>query len=99
MAKADEAASKIAQALRPGYAVDAKAVTMTVPGKGDTTGSIQNMVPTQYLRGPNGQFKDFTDRNLDTHPLQMWETKGLQQEQVLDWLISNHDSHGGQFQK
>lgn len=96
MAKADEAVSKIAMAVRPGYAVEAHSITMDVPGKGPTDGSIQKMVSLQYLRG-DGKFKDFNGRDLNSNPLQDWETKHLQQEQVLDWLVSNHDAHAGQF--
>ncbi|MDE2100017.1 MAG: NUDIX domain-containing protein [Patescibacteria group bacterium] len=97
MAHADEVTSRIAMALRPGYSVEAHAVTMNVPGQGKMLGSIQKMIPNNVLRGEGGKFKDFTGRNLDTHPLQPWEQAHLQQEQVLDWLISNHDSHEGQF--
>lgn len=97
MGHADETVSRIAQAIRPGFAIEAKAITMAVPGKGDVFGSIQKMVPSQYLRGNNGQYKDFTGRDLNTTPLNDWEKKFLQQEQVIDWLTSNHDSHGGQF--
>jgi 8-oxo-dGTP diphosphatase len=97
MARADEAVSRIASAIRPGYSVEAKALTLNVPGKGQEFGSIQKMIPAQFLRGEGGKFKDFTGRNFDAQPLQDWEVKHLQQEQVLDWLISNHDSHVGQF--
>ena len=97
MGHADETVSRIAQAIRPGYAIEAKAITMPVPGKGDVFGSIQKMIPSQFLRGKEGQYKDFTGRDLNSSPLQDWEKKSLQQEQVLDWLTSNHDSHGGQF--
>lgn len=97
MAHADEMASRIAQAIRPGYAIEAKAMSMNVPGKGEVFGSMQKMIPADKLRGEGGKFKDFTGRDFNTHPLQPWESKSLQQEQVLDWLISNHDSHGAQF--
>lgn len=99
MAHADEMAARIAQAIRPGYAIEAKAITMNVPGKGPVLGSVQKMIPLNQLRGEGGtgKFKDFVGRNFGTHPLADWEAKSLQQEQVLDWLISNHDAHGGQF--
>ena len=97
MAHADEAVSRIAQALRPGYAVEAKAMAMVTPDGKQQFGSLQKMIPTSVLRGKDGQYKDFTGRNFDTHPLADWESKSLQQERVLDWLISNHDSHGAQF--
>ena len=97
MGHADEMVSRIAQAIRPGYAIEAKAMVMDIPGQGKVFGSIQKMIPADKLRGEGGKFKDFVGRNLETSPLQPWETKHLQQEQVLDWLISNHDAHGGQF--
>jgi hypothetical protein len=96
-AAADAATSKIAMAIRPGYSVETYATTMNVPGKGDTYGSLQKMIPASVLRGEGGKFKDFVGRNLDSSPLQPWEVTHLQQEQVLDWLISNHDAHEGQF--
>lgn len=97
IAHADEAVSRIAQAIRPGYAVEAKAIDLPVPGKGAVLGSVQKMIPNNVLRGEGGKFKDFTGRNFDTSPYQPWETSHLQREQVLDWLVSNHDSHAGQF--
>ena len=98
-AAADAVTSKIAMALRPGYAVETYATTLNVPGKGETYGSLQKMIPVEVLRGENpaGKFKDFVGRNLDSPPLQPWEVSSLQQEQVVDWLISNHDAHQGQF--
>ena len=97
MAHADEATSRIALAIRPGYSIEAKAITMTIPGQGEVFGSIQKMIPADKIRGEGGKFKDFKGRSFDSSPFQDWEVKHLQQEQVLDWLISNHDSHGGQF--
>jgi 8-oxo-dGTP pyrophosphatase MutT (NUDIX family) len=89
MAHADEMASKVAMAVRPDSAVEAHAVSMTIPGKGEVLGSVQRV--EQSLGNP----KDFSGRNPAT--LKDWEVKGLQQEHVTDWLISNHDAHGGQF--
>lgn len=96
MAHADEAVGLIASALRPGYAIEAKSITMDIPGRGPTFGSLQKMIPDKDLRG-EGKFKDFKGRDLNQTPLFDWEVKHLQQEQVLDWLISNHDAHQEQF--
>lgn len=90
MAHADEAASKIAMILRPEFSVAAKAATLE-----GTQGSIQKMIPTGQLRGDGGKYKDFVGRDVKT--LQPWEVSALQKEQVLDWMLSNHDAHGGQF--
>ena len=73
--------------VRPDAAVEAKAVTLPIPGKGDVLGSIQKLVP-----GATGGFTPHDMGNLS--PAQ---TKGLMQEQVVDWLLSNHDAHGKQF--
>jgi 8-oxo-dGTP pyrophosphatase MutT (NUDIX family) len=91
----DQVAGKVQEALRPGFAVPAKAVTMDIPGKGQMFGSLQQMVPKSMLRGPEGKYQNFVGRDINT--LQPWEVEHLQQEQVVDWLISNHDSHEGQF--
>jgi 8-oxo-dGTP pyrophosphatase MutT (NUDIX family) len=96
MAYADEVASKIATQIRgKEFAVDAKAVSLNIPGQGEVFGSVQKMIPQELLRGPGGKFKDFVGRDINS--LNAWEVEQLQHEQVVDWLLSNHDAHGGQF--
>lgn len=91
VAHADELAAKIQAKLRPDIGVEAKTATLNIPGKGEQFGSIQKMVPNV---APDKDFKGAAVTQLT--PTQV---KGLQQEQVVDWLISNHDSHGAQFVK
>jgi hypothetical protein len=91
MAKADEAVSKIAAIVKPDSYVEAKVITLNVPGKGQTEGSIQKMQTGLYGA------KDFTTHGSNIAYLNHWEINGLAKEQVLDWLVSNHDSHVGQF--
>lgn len=85
-AYADQVAGKIQELLRPDNFVKAEAITMNVPGKGQVFGSIQKLVPDA---GPL----------MSKNPYSMTtkETASFQKEQVVDWLLSNHDSHSGQF--
>ena len=89
MAHAAAVTSTIQQAIRPDAAIPVKTTTVDIPGKGENFGSMQKMLSNV---APN---KDFGG----THPVDLKpsEIKGLQQEQVVDWLTSNHDSHGAQF--
>lgn len=89
MAFAEQLGSQIATVSRPGSALLSETVTLDVPGKGPMFGSMAKMIPG--LR----KHADFAGRDITT--LKPWEVKGLQQEQVIDWLISNHDSHAKQF--
>jgi hypothetical protein len=85
----DEAVSTISSLVKPDGTVPVSAVKLTVPGKGEVAGSIQKMI------SPLGKHIDFDGRDPST--LKPWEVKGLQREQVVDWLVSNHDSHENQF--
>lgn len=42
--------------------------------------------------GPNGVISDVDIDNMDINALE-----DIQKQQVLDWLLSNHDSHSGNF--
>ncbi len=81
MAYADEMASKIGNEIRPDHTVEAK--TITLDGE---LGSVQRMIP------------DVVSSRLPS-PTQMTtsQIEQVQQEQVTDWLISNHDAHPGQW--
>jgi len=89
MAHADEMASRIAQKLRPYAFEHARAAELTVPGQGKVVGSVHEMLPNIM------QNKDFS--GVKPKDLKPEDSAQLQREQVIDWLISNHDSHGGQF--
>jgi hypothetical protein len=86
---AEEAASKVAQLVNAKTAVEVR--TITLDGK---FGSIQKMVPLAAK-------KDFTSGQgnapVDLATIPAAELKQIQREHVLDWLISNHDGHPGQF--
>lgn len=93
-AYAEVAAARIQEALRPGFAATAALTHLEINGKTEF-GSVQKMVPKEVLRGPDGKYKDFVGRDIAS--LQPWEVAQLQHEQVVDWLVSNHDGHEGQF--
>lgn len=100
MAAADSIASQLQKIGRPGYHVPAMEDFMEVPAKpgskaaqhGEANdyihGSVQKLIPGAV----SGSYK-----GLDPQLLEAPEIKALQQEHVIDWLISNHDAHGGQF--
>ena len=91
----DQTASNVQKIVTPDAAVTATAVKLTVPGKGEMLGSIQPL-KTDFRK--NKDFlKNGAQRDFNARPFEEWEVKGLQQAQVLDWLIANHDSHAGQF--
>lgn len=86
-AHAEEMASKIQQKVTPDAAVEVKAVTLNVPGKGEQFGSIQKLIPDAKSSVLPSDAKHLAPEDV----------KQLQQAQVFDWLTSNHDSHAGQF--
>lgn len=87
-AKGDEVAYRIAR-LIDDQAVDVRFVELNVPGRGNMKGSIQ--------KWKTGLKQDFDFRNTLVTSLTKDELEQLQREHVIDWLISNHDSHGKQF--
>jgi len=84
----DEAAYRIGRLIDDG-AVDVRFIELQVPGRGKMKGSLQ--------KWKAGLRKDFDYRNTRVSELTKDELEQLQREQVIDWLISNHDSHGKQF--
>lgn len=84
----DEAAYRIGRLIE-GKAVDVRFVQLDVPGRGNMKGSIQ--------KWKTGLKDDFDFRNTPVANLNKDELEQLQREHVIDWLISNHDSHGKQF--
>lgn len=88
---ADEAASKVQMLVNPAHAVEVKATTLQVPGKGEQYGSLQKMIPDLAAK------KDFM--GVTPESLTAAQFKSLQKEQVVDWMLSNHDTHGEQFLK
>lgn len=76
-------------AYRIGRLIDPFAVEVRVIRLGGRLGSIQG-----WLTG----LKDKPDfAGLDPTKLMPDEIRQIQREQVIDWLISNHDSHPGHF--
>ena len=86
MGYADEAVSRLQKEIRPDAAIKARAITLETP-QGKQFGSIQRMVP------------NIASNHLSVNQLSPDDVKQLQQEHVVDWLVSNHDAHGGQFLK
>ncbi len=71
-------------AYKIGRWIDPDAVEVracTLDGK---TGSIQRLIPAKDL---TGEMSEIADRYLDQ----------VQREHVIDWLVSNHDGHPGQW--
>jgi hypothetical protein len=85
-AQADEVAGKIQAIVRPGASVEAHAISLPTPN-GEKYGSIQKMV------------SNVAATSVSVHSLSPSDIKQIQQEHVVDWLISNHDAHGKQFLK
>ena len=101
-AQADHTAAALAAALfEPGYYIPVGLFKLHY-GKGPVVGSIQPLIENAetkdfrlWIKYANSQderakkytLPDFSDDDLAT----------IQREQVLDWLISNHDSHGNQW--
>ena len=84
----DEAAYHIGR-LIDDQAVDVRFIELHVPGRGKMKGSLQ--------KWKTGLREDFDFRNTNVTNLTQAELEQLQREHVIDWLISNHDSHGKQF--
>jgi len=87
---AEEAAANVARLVNPQTAVEVH--TMTLGGK---FGSAQKFVPDLAKK------IDFTNggqnKPVPMESLSAFEIQQIQREHVLDWLISNHDGHPGQF--
>lgn len=84
----DEVAYRIGR-LIDDQSVDVRFVSLNVPGRGNMKGSIQ--------KWKTGLKDEFDFRNTNVTNLTKDELEQLQREHVIDWLISNHDSHGKQF--
>jgi len=84
----DDVAYKIGR-LIDNDAVEVRFVKLNVPGRGELSGSIQ--------KWKTGLRQEFDFRNTPVTKLTKDELEQLQREHVIDWLISNHDSHGKQF--
>ncbi len=83
----DEVAYRIQREIDPN-AVEARFIRLEVKGR-RLAGSIQRM------KTGLKEVSDYGGLGLDT--LQAEELLQLQREHVIDWLISNHDSHVNQF--
>ena len=79
---ADEFAYKMQRLLDPD-AAEARFVIMADGRRG----SIQ-----RWIEGAEGDLRGVSMTNLSKHQVEI-----IQREHVLDWLISNHDGHGGQL--
>ncbi len=84
----DEVAYRIGRLIET-QAVGVRFIELDVPGRGKMKGSIQ--------KWKTGLKDDFDFRNTNVVNLTKDELEQLQREHVIDWLISNHDSHGKQF--
>jgi hypothetical protein len=96
--QADRMAATLASALlEPGEYIPVGLYSLAYDGKGPFVGSVQPLVPqdgehVDYRPWSHGKprpddLKRFSDPDLAR----------IQREQVLDWLIANHDSHGNQW--
>jgi len=84
----DEVAYRIGRLIDPD-AVEVRFVSLNVPGRGKMKGSIQ--------KWKTGLKSDFDFRDVPVTRLTKSDLEQIQREHVIDWLISNHDSHGKQF--
>lgn len=82
-AHVEQSASEIARMVNPN-AVEVYATTL-----GGKFGSVQKLVPNV---APKSDF-----RGTDLTKLDQKSVRQIQQEHVIDWLTSQHDSHPGQF--
>lgn len=90
MVYADEAAFKVQKAIR-GDVVEVRAAEIN--GK---FGSIQKM-ETDLAKQPDFAQPGRPGKPMDLAKATASDIAQLQQEQVVDWLLSNHDSHASQF--
>ena len=71
-------------AYKIGRWIDPDAVEVRACTLNGQTGSIQRLIPASDL---TGEMKEVADQFLDQ----------VQREHVIDWLVSNHDGHPGQW--
>ena len=84
----DDVAYRIGRLIDP-ESIEVRFIELDVPGRGKLKGSIQ-----KWRTDLQNEF-DFRDAIVEN--LSGSELEQLQREQVIDWLISNHDAHGKQF--
>jgi hypothetical protein len=87
VALAEEAAYKIGRRTNPN-AIEVRTIELEISGQ-KVFGSIQKMLGGLK---PEADFQRTGIESLTTE-----EIRQVQQEHVLDWLISNHDGHSGNF--
>lgn len=96
-AQADRLAGSLAGALLdPGESIPVGLFTLDY-GKGPVVGSVQ---PFLTQDGPHVDYRRWSRGKPKPEDLKLLtdgDLARIQREQVLDWLISNHDSHGNQW--
>lgn len=87
-AHGDEVAYRIGRLIDPD-SVEVRYIELEVPRRGRLKGSIQ--------KWRTDLKKEFDFRDVAVEKLTPSELEQLQREQVIDWLIANHDAHAKQF--
>lgn len=87
---ADELSAKVGSKIRgAGSYVPVFRVNINIDGE-MRSGSVQPMIPDVTQ-------KDYRNPDKGISSLSSEDVIELSKEQVLDWLVSNHDAHGNQF--